>query len=161
MLIQLTQGKVATIDDADYYLISGRSWHAQYHPSGKRWYAVASITVNGKHTKLSMHRVIMDAKHGDNVDHRDGDGLHNWRSNLRKATVGQNNQNRRTISSNSGFKGVHYEPKRAGQKKYCAAITLDRKKTTIGYFMTASEAAAAYNERASILFGDFAVLNEV
>jgi hypothetical protein len=103
----------------------------------------------------------MDAKHGDNVDHRDGDGLHNWRSNLRKATVGQNNQNRRTISSNSGFKGVHYEPKRAGQKKYCAAITLDRKKTTIGYFMTASEAAAAYNERASILFGDFAVLNEV
>jgi hypothetical protein len=46
-------------------------------------------------------------------------------------------------------------------KKFVARIKANGKHITIGTFATALEAAAAYNERAISLFGEFAFTNKI
>jgi excisionase family DNA binding protein len=56
-----------------------------------------------------MHRLIAGAARGEEVDHKDGDGLNNRRVNLRICTRRQNNMNRKKGSGcSSNFKGVSY-----------------------------------------------------
>ena len=100
--VPLTQGREAIIDVADVSLVDGHTWWL-----GKGGYAVRVYKVNGKQTTVYMHRVISACPEGQEVDHIDGDGLNNRRSNLRNATKAQNAYNvgpRRT--NTSGYKGV-------------------------------------------------------
>jgi hypothetical protein len=91
------------------------------------------------------------------VDHANGNGLDNRRSNLRLATGTQNNANRRLASnSTSGFKGVNLY-KRTG--RWRAHIAIHRQQKHLGYFRTAEEAARAYDIAALALFGEFALIN--
>ena len=54
-----------------------------------------------------MHRYILNLKKGDMIDHINGNGLDNRRSNLRICTHTQNQANRRLSKNNtSGYKGV-------------------------------------------------------
>ena len=77
--------------------------------------------------------------------------------NVRWATPQQNTMNRRGSSkATSKFKGVYWKK---GLSKWCAAITKDKKKTHIGYFVNEKEAAMAYNKLAILLFGEYAYLN--
>lgn len=147
--IQLTKGKVAIVDDADYEWLSQWKWCTVW--DGKRWYAARRVW---KQTKaIYMHRAILNAPNGTNVDHKDGDGLNNTRENIRVCSHSQNLMNRgKTANNKSGFKGVS-PYKRYG--KYRASI----KSQTIGYFNTAEEAAHAYDEAAKKYFGEFANLN--
>lgn len=101
----------------------------------------------------------MDATAGVIVDHIDGDGLNNCRSNLRVATAAGNARNRRKSQRSPGYKGVMYDPK--GKRHWRAYIRCDGKKRHLGSFATAQEAAMAYNRAAITLFGEFARLNEV
>jgi hypothetical protein len=91
------------------------------------------------------------------VDHRDGDGLNNMRSNLRFATSRQNAMNRsKWKSSDSRFKGVHRDGKR-----WRAIITLGGKRIHLGCFASDEEAALAYNDAALANYGEFAKLNVI
>lgn len=105
-----------------------------------------------------MHREIMRAPEGVLVDHRDGDGLHNWRENLRNCTDAQNKMNRKVISANntSGYKGVSWSKKK---RKWIAQSMINKKHIFIGHFSTPEEAARAYDEKARELFGEFARTN--
>src|SRR5665213_3111116 len=96
--IQLTKGKIALVDDADYEYLSQFKWQA-HRRGGKTYYAKTDI---GRRS-VGMHQLVMDA--GDlEVDHRDGNGLDNRRSNLRLATHSQNQCNRGLQrNSTSGF----------------------------------------------------------
>jgi hypothetical protein len=86
------------------------------------------------------------------IDHRDLDKTNNRISNLRRATESQNSGNILPHSdSKSGIKGVH--PKR---DKWCAQIMCQGKRVTLGSFSTKEEAAAAYLEASTRMFGEFA-----
>lgn len=88
MEIKLSQERVAIIDDDDFDKVSKYKWH--YVRFG---YACANPAWKGP--SLRMHRIIMDAKEGQVVDHVNGDRLDNRKANLRFCTQSQNLMNRR------------------------------------------------------------------
>ena len=88
------------------------------------------------------------------IDHRDRDVSNNRWNNLRRATVSQNNANRRRPRHNrSGYKGV-YLCRESG--KWRAKITMNGRVIYLGRFETAQAAHAAYLAAARRFFGDFA-----
>ena len=102
--ILLTMDKVAVVDDEDYDRVKAYKWRAQRNRN--TWYAIRSFGLFPKQFVL-MHRFILDAPPGMDVDHRNGNGLINTRSNIRIATKSQNQQNRPlSRGSLSGYKGV-------------------------------------------------------
>jgi len=148
--IPLTKGQVAIVDAEDYEWLSKYKWHAV--KTGDKYYAYRSRNKRS----LSMHRMIMNEPKGMIVDHKDGNGLNNRRSNLRVCTTSQNHQNRRRTFGSSRYKGVHWDKK---SNKWAAAITDKGKYKFLGHFDDEVEAAKAYDKKASELFGEFAYLN--
>lgn len=150
--IQLTQGKVALVDDADYEFLSRWKWHACR--SRGKWYARRNERLgNGKRILVQMQHVLC----GKGSDHKDGDGLNNQRDNLRVATHHQNCLNRPPKKgSSSKYKGVSWYKR---GKSWGAYIKLDGKQYHLGRFSTEEEAARAYDAAALHLHGEFAWLN--
>jgi hypothetical protein len=95
---------------------------------------------------------------GMRVDHVDGNGLNNRRSNLRICTNSQNSMNRRPIRNKryTSFKGIYFEPERL---LWVAAIQVNGKTIKLGRFRQEEEAARAYDQAAKQHFGEFARLN--
>jgi len=154
--IPLTQGKVALIDDEDFVLIKSHKWHA--HFDGRNWYSITNIKDNRKRTTLRMHRLILDAKYGEEIDHRDGNGLNNTRANLRFCTNNQNQANRRKRKDHkySNHKGVTYNG-----RQWRSKIRHNYEVINLGHFDTEEGAARAYNKALKKYHGDFAKLNDV
>ena len=98
--IRLTKGKFTTVDDEDYEFLSEFNWCIT--GSGKKEYAITRMGIkNGYDGKnVTMHRIILNPPEGMCVDHIDGDGLNNRRSNLRICTQAENVRNRRKPSIN-------------------------------------------------------------
>lgn len=83
------------------------------------------------------------------LDHINGQADDNRLSNLREATLGQNQQNRKLqISSTSGCVGVTWHKKK---QRWQARIYLDRTEHYLGLFATKEDAVAAYAARKSQL----------
>ena len=156
--ILLTQGKTTFVDDQDYDWLKTYSWHV-VHVNKLMWYAARTVR-NGKDIKtVYMHREIGAVAGIPNVDHCDGDGLNNQRTNLRAATRKQNAQNRRKfMRCSSIFKGVTW---RAKISKWESYIRIDGQGMYLGSFAREEQAAAAYDEAAKFHFGVFARTNNV
>jgi len=75
----------------------------------------------------ALARIVMKAKKGQIVDHRNRDPLDNCRSNLRIATHRQNMLNR-ILKSSTGFIGVHTRKNKRGEKIYCAAYISEKRR---------------------------------
>lgn len=146
MDIQLTHGFVTVVDDADFEWLSQMKWRVR----AKRYthYAVRD--------GAWMHRLILNAPAGVDVDHRDGNGLNNRRSNLRLATpVEQRRNTKRRSDNTSGFKGVIKQG-----DAWRARINIGNGRCLhLGYFSTAEEAGRAYDAAAREHFGEFARTN--
>lgn len=157
--IQLTQGKIAIVDDCDFEWLSGWKWYAK-KAAGGLWYAARNDYVNGTKQPpktVRMHRELAKAMSLPHVDHQDGDGLHNWRENLRPCSCSQNQINRGPQRNNtSGFKGVSWHKV---TQMWIATIRFQGKSKHLGCFPSPVKAAVAYDEKAFALFGDFAKLN--
>jgi hypothetical protein len=145
--IQLTQDKVALLDDEDFEEIAAFKWHAERHHH--TFYAQRTVRrLDGGRTKEYLHRVILARKlgrallPGEQVDHEDGDGLNNLRCNLRPATQSQNNRNCRHRVSNpsSQYLGVSWHK---DHKKWHTQIKIPGKKLHLGYHATEFDAALA------------------
>jgi len=103
-----------------------------------------------------MHRVVSDRAGLDlsnDIDHIDGDGLNNIRSNLRAATRSQNLYNRgKTKNNTSGIKGVSWDK---GCSKWRSQIQSNGTHYHLGSFDTKEEAAEAYREAAKKVHKEF------
>jgi hypothetical protein len=151
--IPLSQGLVAMVDDEDYEWLNQWKWCVMKRR--KTEYAVRhNVDDDGKGHTICMHREIMDAPIGLEVDHINHNGLDNRRDNLRLATRAQNAANGPQRRSGK-FRGVHFQ---AG--KYCYA-TAGGREGYLGSFHTPEAAALAYNHGAIELWGEFASLNPV
>jgi hypothetical protein len=155
--IQLTKGQVTLVDDGDYAWLSQWKWHCLEVESGKQY--AARKEGKNRHTIL-MHRQIVNAPANIQVDHRDTNGLHNFRTNLRLATALQNRQNRdKTRANRSGYKGVRRNRAAKHVESWMAEIGMSGKRIYLGCFKTPEEAALAYDKAAVKFYGEFARLN--
>ena len=190
MEISLSQGKRAIIDSEDYEKIKGFSWcysgngYAQAHgriegekiitplgnsiiakirrpKKGKRFLIGTAVYLKSQKEKtVLMHRFIINAPKDMEIDHINGNGLDNRKSNLRICTRSQNAANHKLLSSNkSGYTGVHYANTEKRRKRWVASLRANGKKKIIGRFYTREEAAIVYNEAAIKYHGKFARLN--
>jgi len=164
--VKLTQGYVALVDDEDYERVSQHKWCARIarrkDGSIQGVYAVHTTKTsrsNGKRktTNHFLHKFILGSDETSEVDHRDNDGLNNQRYNLRKATKSDNQHNtRKQINNTSGYKGVYWHKR---DKAWRAMVGMNSKLIYLGTYSTPEQAAAAYDEAARRLFGEFAKTN--
>lgn len=152
--IQLTQGKVALVDDDVYEWAVKLKWQAHYE--GNVWYATRSVKLP-RPALLRMHRMILSAPDGVPVDHINRNGLDNRRENLRLCTQSENMANRGPEKDNAlGLKGVSWDKV---NKKWRAQIRWHGKSKAIGRYNSPEEAARAYDAAARELHGEFAWTN--
>lgn len=152
--IPLTQGLVALVDDEDFEPLTQYRWYA--HRGCHTFYADRKqrINVPPYQKSLTMHRELLQALSGQEVDHIDGDGLNNQRANLRLATTSQNQSNRAMLPNNtSGRRGVSWHRR---DRRWRAAIGQGNKVVHLGLFIDLDDAARAYDLAARSLFGEFA-----
>ncbi len=154
--IQISKGQLATVNDEDYSYLSQFKWYFSHG------YAVRYNGRDGNTQKMvRMHTEILtmyeQIREGCLIDHKDGDGLNNVRSNLRVATHSQNLQNRgRPKGNTSGYKGVSWNKITESWEAY---ITVRRHRIRLGYYNVPEDAAHAYDIAALDYHKEFAVLN--
>lgn len=135
------------IDAADLPKVDAipNTWHAQWNKTARTHYAQSIRRINGGRVCTRMHRLITDAKPGQEVDHGNHEGLDNRRENLTLVTKSGNQMNRRGAASHSrtGHRGITPYPKYG---KFALHVTIEGKRKTIGYFSTIDEAIAVRNQ---------------
>lgn len=163
--IPLTQGQVALVDDEDYEELSKYKWQVRATRRAGVFYAVRTVTRKGRSAQsIYMHRQIMGATKGQDVDHRNGNGLDNRRENMRLCSRAQNIQNKRKIvACSSQYKGVSFYRRRRCWEAYINRPNEsgNGKRERLGYFKAELDAAKAYNSAAREMFGEFALLNDI
>lgn len=130
--IILPRGKVVLIDDEDFEKIKKYKWHFAL--------GYAKTNIPGKKSPQLMHRIILNAPVGMDVDHINGNGLDNRKKNIRICTHSQNLFNQGKYKNNtSGLKGVSIH-----RNKWIAKISVKGKRIELGYFKTKELAYKAY-----------------
>ena len=151
--IPLTRGRVAIVDDDDFVVLSAYRW-----TYATRGYAIRTALPGDNHawgtSSAIMHRQIVNAPRGMDVDHVNGDRLDNRRANLRICTRSENLRNvGRRPTNTSGLKGAAWDRYTSSWK---ASIRAFGRHIHLGRFKTAEEAAGMYDAAALIFHGDFA-----
>ena len=161
-VIKLTDGQEAVVDDADLSQLAVYEWRAYKAPRTHYAYRRRMKIDGSGPSMIFMHREILNAPHGTQVDHVNSNGLDNRRGNIRVCSVGENQMNRgvRTGKRSSKFKGVYYKGRNLS-KPWKIQINKAGKVIKTQYFKTEDEAGRAYNELAKIYHGGFARLNAV
>ncbi len=156
MALGLDNGYCALVDEQDAVQLSWMRWHTR-NKSGQL-YAYARVPGTGDPGVIvGMHRFLMDAGQRKEVDHINGNGLDNRRSNLRLCNRQQNSFNRGAHRGHSSkYKGVSF---RKGIARFRATISLNNRKIHLGHFVIEEDAARAYDKAALELHGEFARLN--
>ncbi len=164
--IPLTRGREAIADASDLPLLAGRNWHFLKWSGGGIGWGASRVQVKecGRRVRqrITMHRFLMNAQPGDQVDHINHDTLDNRRANLRIANPSQNQANRLKLAGcSSKFKGVSFE---AQTQKWRAGVWFaeNGRRKSIRSKRVTSEIAAAhiYDEYATRIFGDYAMTNK-
>lgn len=142
------------VDPCDLWLLTAYAWCIKM--CGGKPYVAGTDHINGRAVMCFLHRVIMNAPPGVEVDHINGNTLDNRRCNLRICTHKENGRNQKSHGGSSKYKGVSWHKQR---RKWQAQIKVDGKNIHLGYFDDEEGTAFTYDVAARILFGDFARLN--
>jgi hypothetical protein len=151
--ISLPSGHAVLVDLADLPLVAEYKWIL--HRAKKKMYAKARVCQGsplwGTIINVYLHRLLMNSPGRMEVDHANGDGLDNRRSNLRLATHSQNMGN--MFPPRPGFpKGVRMTTTGMWRAELGSGI----KNRYLGTFLTKEEAVAAYDAAAIERWGEFA-----
>jgi hypothetical protein len=145
--VPLTRGKVAVIDAECVSIVEATNWHLV--TTNGLEYAACAVP-NQRPKKQYLHRAISGAPDGMCVDHIDGNGLNNRKSNIRIVTGHQNQFNiHRNKKNTSGYPGVIFTRKTG---KWCACIRYKKKCIYLGSFSDKQHAANVLDEFRSLLF---------
>lgn len=155
-LIELTQNRVAIVDDEDFKWLSQWNWY--YQKGGKHGYAARNKSRRNKtrytvymHREILRHHGLLKTK--KESDHCNDCGTDNRKENLRVATHNGNQHNRGKQQNNSsGVSGVDWH-KRTG--KWRARLTLNGKLKHLGLFDNLEEAKAVRQAAEEKYFGAF------
>ena len=154
--VPLTKGYEAVIDASMVDVVSGFNWSAQEdrNKDGTVRSVYALRLFQGK--KIRLHRQLVCAPSGYDVDHIDGDGLNNRMSNIRVCTHAENSYNQGIRPNNKvGIKGVWARPSGSFQSK----IRHNGKVLHLGTFASAEQAGAAYADASVRLHGEYGRIN--
>lgn len=136
----LNTGKPFYFDLEDFDKIKDQQWY-----ESKRGYIY--------NFKNYLHRLVMQPKDNEEVDHIFHNKLDNRKQNLRLCTHIDNTKNIKLSPLNtSGYKGVSYV-KESG--KWRADIYYNKKRICLGRYQTKEEAHQAYVSKAKELFGEY------
>ena len=142
-----SKGEKFYFDKEDYKLVKDYCWRKD-----GTGYLVSRERGTGKN--MLLHRLVMNAKDGEVVDHINHDKLNNCKSNLRKCTQGDNVKNTSINKSNtSGVTGIHWNKKIS---KWQAYIRVNRKQIHLGYFTSKTEAIRVRVHSELEIFGEYA-----
>jgi hypothetical protein len=141
--IPLTQDKIALVDDDIYELIKVYKWHTMKNYN--IFYAARNTSrkddpQNKQYHIYLHHLVVGKPPKGMDVDHIDGNGLNNQRSNLRVVLHRKNTQN--LLKQRMGrLVGASWNKR---DKKWRADIQINGKRVYLGYFDSEQEAHETY-----------------
>ncbi len=102
------------------------------------WYYDKRYVYTKTPQKMYLHRFLIDAPVGKQVDHKNGNKLDNRKKNLRICTNRENTRNRKIRKNASGMKGVYWD---TINKKWIASITVDYRYKNLGRFSTIEESS--------------------
>jgi hypothetical protein len=163
IILASPNGEGIFVDDEDYEYINQFVWHI----SGGYAVVVSPYKkANGKwsSTTTRMHRVVLNPKPEEDIDHANRNKLDNQKHNLRVCGQALNNGNRAKCSrpKDSIYKGVsRVKNPRMKKVSWRCQVKVNGKTTNIGSYNSEVEAAKAYNDYAVSRFGDFALLNAI
>ena len=156
-LIELQDGMWALVDPEDHDRVATRNWCAIVRKRTGKIERVASGTVN-------LHNFVLGVETDRHtmIDHKNRNPLDNRKGNLRICSRSQNLMNSKKPEwpggTTSRYKGVSWDKQ---HKKWRAKIKKDQVMSYLGLFDDEDDAALAYNNAASVMFGEFARPNEV
>ncbi len=153
ILVVSVSGKTAVIDAEDWPLIKQYKWYALCTGRHRKIWYFSTNSTEGR--TIYLHRLIMNAAPGEEVDHIDGNGLNNQRSNLRKCSHAQNLRKAHVSRpAASGYRGVYLHG-----PSWRVRVNIGGKQRSFGIFKSKEDAARVYDNEMRKLFGEFAVLN--
>jgi len=119
------------IDEEDYDRVSQYTWFINHQPHTK--YCRTVININGKKKRIYLHRLIMGLEHGNKlvVNHKDGNGLNNAKSNLEICDQMYNTQ---SINTKNKFGNIFIN--KNGKKKYVARVYINKKNIKNVFILT-------------------------
>jgi len=128
-----------------------------------QWSSLSNGYIYNAKNKILLHRFLIGASKGFDVDHKDGFIKNNRRSNLRECSRSQNNANMQKLREQklSIYKGVTKIKMNFKEDKWKAQIMVNGLNIYLGRFQTEEQAAKSYNEAALLYFGEFAFLNTI
>lgn len=143
-------GEVFLFDADNYPLIKDTTWYRCNKCNEGSSYI-------GDRSGVCIHRYIVEAPNGFEIDHINLNPLDNRKSNLRVCTHQQNQCNQPLQTNNtSGVTGVSFYARRS---KYRARIKYLQKEVHLGYYISFIEAVQARNEGMRCLFGEYGLYN--
>jgi hypothetical protein len=152
LLVPLTQGHFAVIDEAEGPEVGRTNWQARLDPKVRTIYAVGRPRGSGHGPPIRLHRFLWTKwgmPEAEEIDHENRNGLDCRRANLRAATSTQNKFNvDRRRDNKSGIRGVCATENGTWRATF--------KHRHLGTFATKEAAAAAYRAAALPVAGRFA-----
>ena len=142
-ILQLSQGYTAVVDQQDFDLVKEHKWSVDIRPH--TMYAINALL--GR-----LHVLIMDPPPGMDVSHKDGNGLNCCRYNMEVTTRAKNIRTTLKPKGTIPYIGVMYSE--STNKPFVARLRMpDGSRPSLGQYVTAEEAARAYDRAVLRAYG--------
>jgi len=129
---------IVLIDEEDFDRVSKHIWHIHCYKYNNK-YCATNIYIDGNQVTLKLHRFLLGLEKGDKriINHIDGNGLNNVKSNLE---ICDKNYNTQSINTKKNFGNICIRND-GRKKKHCAEVSINKKRYRKS-FLTYGEAEA-------------------